>query len=107
MDLRLSRRGLLAGMAVLAARPAWALPTDPDVVVIGAGAAGIGAALRLAKRGLTFVIVEADSRIGGRALTDTTTFGVPFDIGCAWIHAADRNPFYELAKKDGYRLHYH
>jgi monoamine oxidase len=106
-DFRLSRRGLLAGMAVLAARPAWALPANPDVVIVGAGAAGIGAALRLAKRNLSCVVVEADNRIGGRAYTDTTTFGVPFDIGCAWIHAGDRNPFYGIAEKDGFHLHYH
>jgi monoamine oxidase len=104
---RLSRRSLLAGMAVLAARPAWALPTNPDVVIVGAGAAGIGAALRLAKRKLTCVVVEADDRIGGRAFTDHDTFGVPFDIGCAWIHAGDRNPFYAFAEKDGFHLHYH
>ncbi|MBV9991819.1 MAG: FAD-dependent oxidoreductase [Alphaproteobacteria bacterium] len=106
-NFQLSRRGLLAGLAVLAARPVWALPSNPDVVVIGAGAAGIGAALELTKRGLSCVVVEADSRIGGRAYTDTTTFGIPFDIGCAWIHAADRNPFYKYAQDDGYKLHFH
>src|SRR6185312_10270142 len=106
-NFQLSRRGLLGGLAVLAARPVWALPSDPDVVIVGAGAAGIGAALELMKRGISCIVVEADSRIGGRAYTDTTTFGIPFDIGCAWIHAADRNPFYKFAQDDGYKLHFH
>jgi monoamine oxidase len=102
-----TRRGVLAGLAVLAARPSFALSANPDVVIVGAGAAGIGAARKLAALGLSCVVVEADGRIGGRAYTDTTTFGIPFDIGCAWIHAADRNPFYDMAKQDGFRLHYH
>jgi len=105
--LRLSRRGVLAGLAVLAARPSLALAANPDVVVIGAGAAGIGAARKLAQLGLSCIVVEADDRIGGRAYTDTTTFAIPFDIGCAWIHAADRNPFYKFAQDDGYKLRFH
>src|SRR5579862_6083412 len=107
IELALTRRGMLAGLAVLAARPSWALPANPDVVVIGAGAAGIGAARRLAELKLSCVVVEAADRIGGRAYTDTTTFGMPFDIGCAWIHAADRNPFYKMAEADGFKLKYH
>jgi monoamine oxidase len=105
--VQLSRRGVLAGLAVLAARPSLALPANPDVVIVGAGAAGIAASLRLTALGVPHVVVEADNRIGGRAYTDTTTFGIPFDIGCAWIHAADRNPFYKFAQRDGYKLKYH
>ena len=44
---QLTRRGMLAGLAVLAARPSFALSANPDVVVVGAGAAGIGAARKL------------------------------------------------------------
>lgn len=106
-NFQLSRRGVLAGVAVLAARPSFALPANPDVVIIGAGAAGIGAARKLAQLGWSCVVVEADSRIGGRAYTDETTFPIPFDIGCAWIHAADRNPFYDFAKQNGFSIHYH
>jgi monoamine oxidase len=106
-DFNLSRRGVLAGLAVMAARPSFALPSNPDVVVVGAGAAGIGAARQFAELGLSCVVLEADNRIGGRAYTDTTTFGVPFDIGCAWIHAADRNPFYRFAQWDKFKLKFH
>jgi monoamine oxidase len=41
-------------------------------------------------------------RIGGRAWTRDSDFGVPFDIGCAWIHAADRNPFTADARRLGW-----
>ncbi len=92
-----SRRALLGGMAALGvAAPALhgtrAATTQVDVVIVGAGAAGIGAAIKLKAAGLSHAIVEAADRVGGRAFTDSTTFRgddgkpVPFDIGCAWIH---------------------
>jgi monoamine oxidase len=46
-------------------------------------------------------------RIGGRAWTSDAPFGVPFDIGCAWIHAADRNPYYNDAEAAGWTLFHH
>ena len=60
--------------------------TDVDVVIVGAGCAGLASAKRLRAAGLTFHLVEAMDRIGGRAWTTTTDFGIPFDIGCAWLH---------------------
>ena len=81
--------------------------TDVDVVIVGAGCAGLAAAKRLRAAGLTFTVVEAMDRIGGRAWTTTDDFGVPFDIGCAWIHAADRNPFFPEAVAAGWTLQHH
>jgi len=78
-----------------------------DVVVIGAGTAGMGAAKVLAAEGHSVTVVEAMGRIGGRAWTSSRDFGVPFDIGCAWLHAADRNPFYPEAQAAGWTLQYH
>ena len=80
---------------------------EVDVVIIGAGAAGLAAAKAVRAAGLGFVVLEAMDRIGGRALTTTTDFGVPFDIGCAWLHAADRNPFYPEAQAAGWSLYHH
>ena len=65
---------------------------DQDVVIIGAGAAGIAAGLRLAQSRLRFLIVEARTRLGGRAFT-TVAGGYPLDLGCGWLHSADRNPW--------------
>lgn len=80
---------------------------DVDVVIIGAGAAGLAAAKTLGKAGTSFHVIEARDRIGGRAWTTSTDFGVPFDIGCAWLHAADRNPFFPEAQAAGWTLHHH
>ena len=60
---------------------------DVDVVIVGAGCAGLAAAKTLRAAGLRFVVLEAMDRIGGRALTTSADFGVPYDIGCAWLHA--------------------
>ncbi len=80
---------------------------DVDVVVIGAGSAGLAAARVLISAGRTVKVLEAMTRIGGRAHTSSEHFGVPFDIGCAWIHAADRNPYFEEARAAGWTLHHH
>ncbi len=80
---------------------------DVDVVIVGAGCAGLAAAKALRAAGRTFAVIEAMDRIGGRAWTTSADFGVPFDIGCAWLHAADRNPFFPLAQAAGWTLHHH
>ena len=65
--------------------------TEVDVAIIGAGAAGLAAASVLAKAPLTCVVLEARDRVGGRAHT-TLVDGLPLDLGCEWLHSADRNP---------------
>ena len=95
----LSRRSFLAASAAFVAKPAVAIAadTDVDVLIIGAGAAGIAAARRVAAAKVRFALIEAGSRIGGRCVTDTKAFGVPFDLGAHWIHDADDNPLAKLA----------
>lgn len=106
--MRLTRRSLLAGLGGLAVSGARAGPAgDPDVVVVGAGSAGIAAALTARAAGLEVVLLEAMDRIGGRAFTDTATFGSPFDVGCAWLHKADDNPWTDYARAEGFTLRAH
>lgn len=81
--------------------------TDVDVVVVGAGSAGLGAAKVLRAAGRSVRVLEAMDRIGGRAWTTSEHFGVPFDIGCAWLHAADRNPYFPEAQAAGWTLYHH
>ncbi|GGL72479.1 flavin monoamine oxidase family protein [Wenxinia marina] len=81
--------------------------TDVDVVVIGAGAAGLAAAKRLIAEGKSVQVLEAMDRIGGRAWTTSDWFGMPFDIGCAWLHAGDRNPFLADAHAHDWTLFVH
>src|SRR5712692_15207 len=102
--MSLSRRSFLTASAALAAAPALgAVPSSGsvDVVIIGAGAAGIAAARRVAAAGRRFALVEAAARIGGRCTTDTRIFGVPYDLGAHWIHMPDINPVAKLAPRTG------
>src|ERR1700730_18968698 len=69
----------------------------PDVTMGGAGAAGLGAARRLAAAGLAVRVVEARNRLGGRAWTARDPSGVPIELGCAWLHSADENELCAIA----------
>lgn len=72
-----------------------------EVIVVGGGAAGIAAARRLREAGVDCVIVEARARLGGRAWTQPNAAGFPFDLGCGWLHSADRNPWTAIARAQG------
>lgn len=74
-----------------------------DLVIVGAGAAGLAAARRARELELNFNVFEAMDRIGGRAHTVTEPFGVPWDRGCHWLHSASLNPMRELADAYGVR----
>jgi monoamine oxidase len=104
----MTRRGFLSASAAFAAAPAlraraWAapLPREADIVVIGAGAAGIAAARRIQAANRRVIVVEAAGQIGGRCLTDISTFEVPFDRGARWMHNPDTNPMIRLARNAG------
>lgn len=106
--MTMTRRDFLSASAALAAVPAFGarafaapLPRDADIVVIGAGAAGIAAARRILAANRRVIVVEAAGQIGGRCLTDTTSFGVPFDRGARWMHNPDTNPMIRLARSAG------
>jgi monoamine oxidase len=77
---------------------------NPDVVVVGAGAAGIGAGLALSRMGISHVILEAKQRIGGRAYSDASSIGHLWDHGCHWFHSADKNLLRFIAEKIGHKF---
>lgn len=81
------------------------LPSNPDVIVVGAGAAGLSAAKALMSKGLEVVVLEADGHVGGRCITDASTFPVPFDRGGSWLHSAPINPLARIAEQRGEDLH--
>jgi monoamine oxidase len=77
--------------------------TDYDVVIVGGGAAGIGAARRLASSGLSTLLLEASSRLGGRAWTQEIV-GLPLDLGCGWMHSAEKNAWVTIANDAGIQV---
>ncbi len=73
---------------------------EAEVLVLGAGISGLAAARTLVDKGLSVIVLEARSRIGGRVWTDTS-LGMPLDLGASWIHGVKGNPITELAKEFG------
>lgn len=110
-----TRRSFIAASAAMSAAPALGAPqqktraapsvpppvaeprSGTDVVIIGAGAAGIAAARRIVAAGRTCVVLEAGRTVGGRCITDTATFGVPLDLGARFLHMPESNPVARLA----------
>jgi monoamine oxidase len=80
------------------------LPSNVDVAIIGAGAAGLGAANALKDSGLAVIVLEARDRTGGRAHTIQAAPDVVFDVGCGWLHSADKNSFVPIAEKLGFEI---
>ncbi|MCF8067119.1 MAG: FAD-dependent oxidoreductase [Desulfobacterales bacterium] len=108
-SVNLVRRRLLKGLAAvpffLSSPLAWAsAPTEPDVVIIGAGAAGLGAAKTLMDLNISFIMIEAQARTGGRAYTDEYIFDVPYDMACHWLNYGDTNPWYNYGKKNDFTI---
>jgi monoamine oxidase len=98
---RLSRRRFLAvAVAAVSAssHPVVAQTQTADVLVIGAGIAGLAAARALTDAGLRVKVLEARDRIGGRVNT-STELGIPVDLGASWIHGVTGNPITQLARQ--------
>jgi monoamine oxidase len=96
------RRSLLAATA---AGLGWSLPLVhaqkvKHVIIVGAGVAGLAAAVQLANAGHSVTLVEARSRTGGRVVTDRKSLGFACDTGAGWIHGpGGGNPVTVLAKQ--------
>src|SRR6266550_507569 len=106
--MTMTRRNFLSASAAVAAAPvlgagAWGapLPREADIVVIGAGVAGIAAARRIPAAKRRVVDIEATGQVGGRCLNDTTTFDMPFDRGARWLHNPDTSAMIKLARGTG------
>jgi monoamine oxidase len=77
--------------------------TDTPIVIIGAGLAGLGAAVLCRDHGKRALVLEASGRVGGRAWTDhpAALGGVWFDMGAVWFHNAETNPLVPIARAAG------
>jgi monoamine oxidase len=80
------------------------LPSEVDIAIIGAGAAGLGAAHALENSGLSTIVLEARDRVGGRAHTIMAAPAILFDVGCGWLHSADKNSFVKIAERLNFEI---
>jgi monoamine oxidase len=102
----LNRRNVLQGLGAGALLGAFGAPLraateTPDVIVIGAGGAGLVAAKTLIAQGVSVLVLEARNRIGGRAFTDDS-LGVAWDRGCSWLESSNVNPWMSYARQNGF-----
>src|SRR5438445_3890110 len=109
--MTMTRRDFLSATAALAVAPVFdgraraaPLPREADIVVIGAGAAGIAAARRIMAANRKVIVVEAAGQVGGRCQTDISTFDVPFDRGARWMHNPETNPMIKLGRAAGLEI---
>ncbi len=75
-----------------------------QLIIVGAGAAGIGAAHAAKQAGIDYLLLEASHRVGGRGLTEELAPGIPWDLGCHWLHSGSINPLAKVA--DDLGAHY-
>lgn len=74
--------------------------TTVDVVIVGAGLAGITAAMKIVEAGLSCVVLEARPRVGGRTWSTQTSSGSGVvDLGAAWINDTNQSRMIDLARK--------
>ena len=71
---------------------------DYEVIIVGAGIAGISAAKILDNNNISNIVIEANNRVGGRAKKAPESFGHWFDLGCSYLHEGEINPFRAVAK---------
>src|SRR5262245_30098402 len=109
--MTMTRRGFLSASAAVASVPllggrAWSapLPREADIVVIGAGAAGIAAARRIMAANRKVLVIEAANPNGGACTTDNPWFDAPFDRGARWMPNPDVNPMLKLARSAGVEI---
>jgi monoamine oxidase len=80
------------------------LLSEVDVAIVGAGAAGLGAARALENSGLSTIVLEARDRVGGRGHTIMASPEIVFDVGCGWLHSADKNSFVGIAAQLNFKI---
>src|SRR5258707_243739 len=77
------------------------MPRETDVIIVGAGAAGLAAAAALGEAGLGVTILEARNRIGGRIFTlHDPLYEAPVELGAEFIHGRPPEIWNLLKRRD-------
>jgi monoamine oxidase len=95
--LKRIQKFLVSSLCLLCCSPSVRAQQHYDVIVIGAGMAGIASAQQLQQAGLRVLVLESQARIGGRIKT-SHQWGFPMELGAGWIHGEANNPVYQMAK---------
>ena len=91
---------LVGGAGAAKAAPNTTSNLTADVCIVGAGFAGLSAALRLKQAGASVVVLEARGQVGGRSWTVTMKDGGWVDWGGQWVGSSQER-FYALIKEMG------
>ncbi|EWZ00290.1 hypothetical protein FOYG_00173 [Fusarium oxysporum NRRL 32931] len=76
-----------------------------QVVVVGAGLSGLQAAREVHNAGLSYIVLEAMDRVGGKTLSVQASDGNGVvDLGASWINDTSQSEIYKLAKEFGFDL---
>lgn len=96
-DARPSRNELPTRAVVTGVRARDAAARDYDVIVVGAGFAGLTAARDLGRDGYRVLLVESRDRIGGRTFAARVD-GYDYEIGGTWIHWSQPHVWSEVTR---------
>jgi monoamine oxidase len=77
-----------------------------DVIIVGAGLSGLRAATELHSAGLSYVVLEAEDRVGGKTLSvPASSNGTGLvDMGAAWINDSNQSEMFALAEEFDFDL---
>jgi monoamine oxidase len=83
-------------------RPSRSAGSDADVIIVGAGLAGLTSALNLHEAGAKVLVLEARDRVGGKTWSRELAIGGGIvDMGAAWINDTNQARMYALAERFG------
>jgi hypothetical protein len=80
------------------------LSQNTDVLIVGAGMAGVTTAWALRQVGIRSIVLEAQNRIGGRIQTSRKWKNLPCDMGAGWVSHPTINPLVEMARRKKIKL---